>query len=105
MSQNKYQLIWMEEIIELLSKQEPTRTEIIKCLQKSFGGKWTSSDYFRIVSAQNANNSGSEWQFLESIILKDESLGIIILDVLKGERVGGIEFLNLGQKSNNHLKG
>jgi hypothetical protein len=100
MSQNKYQLIWMAEIIELLSKQEPARTEVIKSLQKSFGGKWTSSGYFRIVSAQNANNAGSEWQFLESIILKDESLGIIILDVLKGERVGGIEFFNLVSEEN-----
>jgi hypothetical protein len=95
MSTTKYQLIWMEEIINVASQMKPKRPEIIDSLQKSFGGKWASSGYFRIVNPDNANNPGAEWQFQENIILTHEFLGIIVLDVLKGDRIGGIEFLNL----------
>ena len=95
MKQNKYCLIWMEEIIDLMRKQQPKRLSIIQSLQKTTGGKWTSSGYFRVVNSMNANNAGSEWQFQENIILEHESLGMIVIDVLKGDRIGGIEFLNL----------
>jgi hypothetical protein len=50
MSTTKYQLIWMEEIINVASQMKPKRPEIIDSLQKSFGGKWAGSGYFRIVN-------------------------------------------------------
>jgi hypothetical protein len=37
--------------------------------------------------------SGSEWQFDHNVILTDETEGTLVLDILKGNRVGGIEFL------------
>lgn len=50
--------------------------------------------YTYFVSPENANQPGAEWQFDENIILEDEKEGDLVLDILKGHRVGGIEFLS-----------
>jgi hypothetical protein len=47
------------------------------------------------VSPENANKPGAEWQFERSIVLEDPKEGELVLDILKGNRVGGIEFLLL----------
>jgi hypothetical protein len=36
---------------------------------------------------------GSQWQFDENIILEDLERGDLVLDILTGQRVGGVEFL------------
>jgi hypothetical protein len=41
------------------------------------------------------NRSGSEWQFERNLTLEDPKQGELTLDVLKGNRVGGIEFLDV----------
>ena len=47
-----------------------------------------------LVSSENPNQPGSDWQFDDNIILDDEKEGDLVLDILKGYRVGGVEFLS-----------
>ena len=54
----------------------------------------TSNDlYVYFVNAKNPNKEKSEWQFQESITIEDTPEGDIVLDIIKPNRVGGIEFL------------
>lgn len=46
------------------------------------------------VSPENANKSGSEWQFEKSITIEDTKYGDVVLDILKDGRVGSIEYLD-----------
>lgn len=50
--------------------------------------------YIYFVSSENPNQAGSEWQFQENIILRNTENGDVVLDILKDNRVGGVEFLN-----------
>ena len=47
------------------------------------------------VNPRRPNRSGSEWQFERNLTLEDPKHGELTLDVLKGNRVGGIEFLDV----------
>ena len=84
----------IEHIIELIKKQRPERLEVIKELEKKAGQMWQVKAYVRFVSAEKANQAGSEWQFSESIELKHETEGAIVLDILEDGRIGGIEFID-----------
>jgi hypothetical protein len=83
----------IEAIIELLRQQEPDRTDIIEALQNTTGGRWTNNGYYSFVDSANANQPGADWQFDENIILEQVEKGDVVLDILKGGRVGGIEFI------------
>ena len=41
-----------------------------------------------------ANQPGSNWQFWTNIKLENTQHGLIVLDVLKGGQIGGIEFID-----------
>ena len=45
------------------------------------------------VDPRRPNQPGSDWQFEENIILEHPTEGDLVLDILKGHRVGGVEFL------------
>jgi len=49
--------------------------------------------YYYFVWPENANEAGADWQSDRNIMLHDRTHGGIVLDILKGKRVGGIEFL------------
>jgi len=84
----------IEQIIELIREQEPDRLDIIEELEKFEKKKWIRQPYIHFVSAERPNQPGSEWQFDENIVLEDETEGTIVLDILKGSRIGGIEFVS-----------
>ena len=52
-----------------------------------------SDAYYYFMDPKNANKPGAEWQISENIILKHDTLGEIVLDVLKNKKIGGIEFI------------
>ncbi len=56
--------------------------------------RWESRAYVAFVDNSNPNAPGSPWQFQESIILEHRTEGDLVLDVLVGGRVGGVEFLS-----------
>lgn len=41
---------------------------------------------------------GPTWDFEANIVLESESHGDLVLDVLKGHRIGGVEFLSRGER-------
>ena len=83
----------IQEIIDLVKKQEPEREDLIIALNNSKGGHWENKAYYRFVDSKNANQIGSEWQFYDNIVLEHDLLGTIIIDYLKDNRIGGIEFM------------
>ncbi|MEQ8246015.1 hypothetical protein [Fulvivirga sp.] len=79
----------IEWIIELIKEQAPNRVELIDNLLQSGIKGWVRQPYVRFVSASN-----SDWRYIESIALEHKKEGTIILDVLKDDIVGGIEFVD-----------
>jgi hypothetical protein len=49
--------------------------------------------YLYFVDPADANQPGAEWQIAENVMLEHPKEGTLVLDVLSGRRVGGIEFL------------
>jgi len=86
----KYNPDWL---IEEAKKQIPEEVDIIKNLQRCTSCLKESKAYYYFVFSENPNESGSNWQFDGNIMLHDTIHGDIVLDILKGKTIGGIEFL------------
>ena len=80
-------------LVEIAKRHIPDKTEIIQALEKCIQARAKSNAYTYFVDNKNPNQPDSEWQIEENIILEDEEHGTIVLDVLKGNRIGGVEFL------------
>jgi hypothetical protein len=79
--------------VKIAIEQISDRPEIIKALSECTNGLKESRAYIYFVNGDNPNQPNSEWQFEENITLEDKINGTIILDILKGNRIGGMEFL------------
>lgn len=86
-------MININEIIELVRQQEPRRQDIIIALTNTFGGYLESKAYYKFVDSAYTNEKVAEWQFEENFILESETFGTLVIDYLKDNRIGGIEFL------------
>jgi len=75
-------------IIDLVKVQEPLRKDIIDALKKCKKGYWNSKAWVYF-----ADKDGPEWQIAENFILNHETKGLIVLDLLKNGKIGGIEFV------------
>ena len=53
-----------------------------------------SGAYLYFVDPANPNAPGSDWQFVENILLEHPTEGDIVLDILTDRGVGGVEFLS-----------
>ena len=93
--QNSYSLDW---IIKLVKQQAPERKDIIDALQRCENGQWDSKAYLRFVDSTNANLPGAVWQIEESVVFVHEIDGDIVIDLLKGGIIGGIEFVSSKEK-------
>ncbi|WP_435139265.1 hypothetical protein [Formosa sp. A9] len=91
--QPKFKIEWIIDLIKE-QEQEPERTDLIEQLENSEIKECFRQAYVRFVSGFRPNQSGSEWQFEESIELEHPTEGTIVLDILKNGKIGGIEFLN-----------
>ncbi len=84
----------IELIVNLLKLQHPEETEVAMNIELCREGYWKSKAYIHFVASIKPNQLGSKWQFDRNIILEDESEGTIVIDVLMGNEIGGIEFVN-----------
>lgn len=82
-----------EWLVDLAKEQIPDKPKIISALSNCVKAKRESRAYIYFVSGDNPNQPNSEWQFEENILLEDKKIGTIVLDVLKGNKIGGIELL------------
>ncbi len=80
-------------VVKIAKKQIPERPEIIEALMRCTLGLKQSRAYIYFVDAKNPNQPNSKWQFEENITLEDKKNGTVVLDILKGNKIGGIEFL------------
>jgi hypothetical protein len=88
----------IQEIIKLVQEQKPNRQDLIQALEKCSGGQWTGNGYFQFVSSKDSNQPSSGWQNRECVVIEQKGKGDIVIDLLKDERIGGIEFLDLIDK-------
>lgn len=91
MKWEKYDPEWLAKLAE---EQVPEEPWLPKALRQCTEYLIESKAYYHFVSPENANQPGAEWQIVTNIILKDPKVGDLVLDILKGRRVGGVEFLN-----------
>jgi hypothetical protein len=92
MKWDEYNPEWLAKLAE---EQVPEETWLPSALRQCTRYSIGSKAYYHFVSPENANKPGAEWQFERSIVLEDPKEGELVLDILKGNRVGGIEFLLL----------
>jgi hypothetical protein len=49
--------------------------------------------YIYFIDPTSPNEPGSGWQFQTNLMLEHPTEGDLVLDVLEGNRIGGVEFL------------
>jgi hypothetical protein len=81
-------------LIESVRAQAPEFPWLPEALSQCGAGFWESRAYVRYVDSRNANQAGAEWQFKANVVLSHEALGMVVLDILKDNRLGGIEFVD-----------
>ena len=81
-------------LIELAKSQCSDKHWLHAALSKCTRYLKESNAYYYFIPCNNPNKQNSEWQFDSNIMLECPKNGTVILDILKGQRVGGIEFFN-----------
>ncbi|HOP22498.1 MAG TPA: hypothetical protein PK055_08175 [Gammaproteobacteria bacterium] len=84
----KYDPSWLVDASKSYIDEYPWLPDAISKCTLALEGK----NYIRFVSSIRPNKPSSEWQFRENIILEDTIEGDVILDILHGDRIGGVEF-------------
>jgi hypothetical protein len=80
-------------LVEAVSRCCPDRAWLRDALSKCTMAGQKSKAYIYFVDASNPNKPGSQWQFEENIVVDDPIHGELVLDILKGRRVGGVEII------------
>ncbi len=81
-------------LIEAVREQAREFSWLPDALMKCGRGEWESRAYVAYVSQSNPNQPGSDWQFETNVLLFHDKFGMVVLDILKGNRLGGIEFVD-----------
>jgi hypothetical protein len=85
-----YDPTWIIQFVEEHFREELWLVDALsvctRCLRES-------KAYLYFVNPDEPNTPNSAWQFDRNIILEHPREGTLILDILQGHRVGGIEFL------------
>ena len=81
-------------LIETVREQAPEFPWLAEALTNCGDGEWESVAYVGYVSRANPNQPGADWQFEVNVVLEHAVLGMVVLDILKGNRLGGIEFVD-----------
>lgn len=80
-------------LVELAKQQRPELPWLAKSLESCTQCHWKRRRiYVYFVDPQSANQPNAEWQYRETISLEHPQFGLLMLDVLKDNRVGGVEF-------------
>lgn len=57
-------------------------------------GKWESGAYVHYVPPAEPNQPCSQWHFEINVVIDHSVLGKVVIDILKGNRIGGIELVD-----------
>lgn len=80
-------------LVELAREQLPDEPWLADALARCTRAAESGHAYLYFVDPADANQPGAEWQFEENLTLEHRHEGALILDILAGQRVGGVEFL------------
>ena len=93
-------MLWSEYdptwIANAVRESYPEEKELLDDIVKCTSCMVKNEKYTYFVDASNANRPGSKWQFSSSLKINNTPCGNVVLDILKGKKLGGIEFLNKG---------
>ncbi|MEO0509991.1 MAG: hypothetical protein AAF065_09045 [Verrucomicrobiota bacterium] len=78
-------------LIEAAKKEHPSLEWLPHALLNLKEEKKRTEYYIHYVDPTNANQSGSEWQFSHTVEIKESEFGAVMIDILKGNQIGGIE--------------
>lgn len=85
MDEKPYDPAWL---VELARAQHPDRPALAEALARCTRAVEESRAYLRFVQAD-----APAWRFRENVRLHHPREGTLVLDVLEGGRIGGVEFL------------
>ena len=80
-------------LIALAKEQLPDETWLPAALAACTMARQESAAYIHFVSRADPDATGSEWEAQTDLILKHPTEGELVLDILEGNRIGGVEFL------------
>jgi hypothetical protein len=80
-------------LVDLAKEQLPEETWLPAALAACTMARQESAAYIHFVSGTDPDGLASEWQAQTDLTLKHPTEGELVLDVLEGNRIGGIEFL------------
>jgi hypothetical protein len=80
-------------LVALASEQYPDLPWLSDALAACTRAAWESRAYVYFVDPADANQPESAWRFEENRVLEHPREGTIVLDVLRGHRIGGAEFM------------
>ena len=83
MQWKSYDPAWL---VDLAEQQHPDKPWLQGALKSCTKAAKESRAYYFFIPAD-------KWQWKTNLILEDKKMGTIVLDILEGERVGGVEFL------------
>jgi hypothetical protein len=83
-----YDPTWLVDLAREQVPDEPWLPTALAACRRA----WRKSPaYTYFVNPRNPNMPGSEWQIETNIVLEHPTEGDLVLDILKGQRVGGVE--------------
>ncbi len=80
-------------LVELARESRPDEPWLAEALARCTRAAGESRAYIYFVDPAHPGEPGSEWRFEENVLLEHPREGQLVLDVLRGRRVGGVEFL------------
>lgn len=85
-----YDPAWLADWVRANVPDEPWLADALARCTRAADGR---AAYVYFVDPASANQPGAEWQIDRSLTLHHPGEGTLVLDVLTGRRIGGIEFL------------
>lgn len=82
-----------EWLAKLAEEQCPEMPWLPGALRNCRRGWWESRAYVYFAGSDRPNREDSAWRFERNAMLTDKKEGDLVLDILEGQRVGGVEFL------------
>jgi hypothetical protein len=80
-------------LVELAKEQLPEEDWLPAALAACTMAKQESAAYIHFLKPADPDEPSSEWGVQRDLTLKHPTEGDLVLDILEGNRVGGVEFL------------
>ena len=80
-------------LVELAKEQLPEEKWLPAALAACTMASQESAAYIHFVKPADSDEPSSEWQTQTDLTLEHPTEGELVLDILEGNRVGGVEFL------------